>query len=377
MTTEEYGSLVPAVCVNLLLYTLEFVMACVFLSRRAKEGLPVASSSTFGKTLTGVLFSTLFPACGLTHYAGDNDEVQGRFWKLLIGTLVWALPRLPSPSLTSCKSSGPSECSPPWRGLCSIRVKYPEPSHRHGPDCLTSGCDTSGSVASVAVCAYMSSGPMQSNSSVHLSRHGVRHNVDLRLPRIAVKSVAKRNFIVRGWKAFVSTGMPGSIICILALVAGLWESTPPAVDIIALYFVLARVYSCTMLFTMHYPLPIRKSMIQDLVNTSGAQGTLLSRSPSPDIFLKSERGTQPKEGNVQSWYNIDLGDGAMRTSRSAPENTMVTAGCEPQKQPCIRSVEVGSVSFLFGIVGLVFLYPIADVFVLVIHNTHHRASHYE
>ncbi|CAK5274114.1 unnamed protein product [Mycena citricolor] len=315
MTTEEYGSLVPAVCVNLLLYTLEFVMACVFLSRRAKEG-----AGAFDKFRT-VLTLLLDTACTLagcvflyfwqdTHW-GDNDEVQGRFWKLLIGTLV-----LGTASTAIAQSYLLQKF---WTNI---------PNHLIGTALIVSLLVVTllGSVASVAVCAYM-----QWTNAEQLvpfiwtaliaslvTAFGIT-SISV-CQRIAVKSVAKRNFIVRGWKAFVSTGMPGSIICILALVA--WVMGKHTTYIIALYFVLARVYSCTMLFTMHYPLPIRKSMIQDLVNTSVAQGTLplTVSSPSPDIFLKSERGTQPKEGNVQSWYNIDLGDGAMRTSRSAPEN---------------------------------------------------------
>ncbi|KAJ7843048.1 hypothetical protein B0H14DRAFT_2779250, partial [Mycena olivaceomarginata] len=113
------------------------------------------------------------------------------------------------------------------------------------------------------------------------------------------------------------TGLPSSIIAILALVA--WAIDKKGES---------RVYSSTMMFALRNPLPPRADWIQDMISNSVPP----NGPPSPDIFLKNEktiRMSLPVIPELTGRVSLSIsGKGIYLTATSAPETEDIASNAK-------------------------------------------------
>ncbi|KAJ7040922.1 hypothetical protein C8F04DRAFT_1080950 [Mycena alexandri] len=311
MASEVFGSLVGATCVNIVLYTLEIVMACQLPKKITRFKVWANVYFDTVATIAGCAFLYKFQG---SHW-GEEDDVQSRYWQFIVCVLVisaWA---------TIAGQTFLLERF--WRNIRH---------HLLGTAFAVSllAIAMLACVASVVVCSYLqwTKAPLLipfvwvaliSNVVVAFGITTVSV-----CQRFAMKTGPgpKKNIIRRASGAFIETGIPSSIIVILALVA--WAAGKHGAFVVGLYFLQARVYSCTMLFALRNPLPPRTDVwIEDMVSTSVPQKEQPAPPPlSPDIFLKNEKsnrlGTIPEE-KTQGWYNIDLGTSDVERETSDDE----------------------------------------------------------
>ncbi|KAJ7722880.1 hypothetical protein DFH07DRAFT_1067328 [Mycena maculata] len=315
MPPVVFGSLVAAVCTNLVLYTLEVVMACQIFgdSNPSAPGRLVKSGVCLNLIIDSV---ATFAGCSFlfwfqdSHW-GENDDVQSRYWKVVVGVLT-----------AGTAVAVVSQCFLLGRFWKNIR------KHLLGTVFAVAILVIAvlASVAAVVICAYL----QWTNPPVLVPFIWVAliSNVVAALgittvsvcQRLAIKTGApKKNLVTRTWRAFIQTGLPGAIIVVLALIA--WADGKRGDYVVALYFIQARVYSCTMLFALRYPAPARTDLwIEDMVSTSLPQKGQPKPPYSPEIFLKNEQAHRltlceiPEDKAVQGWYNIDLGEDVSRSS---------------------------------------------------------------
>ncbi|KAJ7687702.1 hypothetical protein B0H17DRAFT_1332334 [Mycena rosella] len=328
MPSEVFGSLVAAICVNLILYTLEVVMACQFLGKPSEHGPGRLSKFRVCLNLMIDTVATLI-GCGFlfmiqgSHW-GSNDDVQYHYWRIVVGVLT-----------ASTAASVITQSFLLERFWKNIR------QHLLGTAFAVTFLVVAVfvSVAAVVVCAYL----QWINAPVVIPFVWVAliGNVIAALgittvsvcQRIVLKTgpgAPRKKIIARSTRAFIETGFPSAILFVLALVA--WALGRKGDFVVALYFVQARVYSCTMLFTLRNPLPARTdAWIEDMVSTSVPQKRVPVPPLSPDIYLhndKSDRATLcgiPEEKEVQGWYNIDLNTDAARSSEDTAREVPATA----------------------------------------------------
>ncbi|KAJ6598158.1 hypothetical protein DFH09DRAFT_53801 [Mycena vulgaris] len=316
MASEFFGSLVAAICVNLILYTLEVVMACQFLRNPSATGagrisaLRVWLNLIIDTVATFVSCAFLFMVEG-SHW-GTNDETQSRYWQIIVGVL------------TLCAAGAVIA-----QGFLLERFWKNIRQHLLGTAFAVTvlAMAVIVSVAAVVVCLYLQW--IEAPVVIPFVWVALIGNVIAALgittvsvcQRIVMKTGPgpKKNIIARAMRAFIETGFPSAIIVILALVA--WALERKGHFVVALYFVQARVYSCTMLFTLRNPAPARTDdWISDMVATSVPQKDQPAPPLSPDIFLQNEKANRltlcgiPEEKEVQGWYNIDLGTDGQRAS---------------------------------------------------------------
>ncbi|KAF7329940.1 hypothetical protein MKEN_00257900 [Mycena kentingensis (nom. inval.)] len=341
MASEVYGSLVAAVCLNLVLYTLEFAMACQLFSKKREE---VSAWTKFRVWFTllidtaATLASCAFLYMWQGSHWGENDAVQEQFWKLLIGTLI-----------ICTVASALAQSFLLERFWKNIR------HHLLGTAFAVSVLVLAviASVTSVVVCAYLkwpkvkvvSDDETEAKPQVEVPVALVWLVVVSSLvsaigittvsacQRFAMRTTsAKPRFLNRVFRAFVDTGMPSTIVFILALVA--WAVNQTGAFVIALYFVQARIYSCTMLYALRQPKLVRTdSWKEELISSSVSQKGPPVPPISPEIFLRVEKSGRltgiPEENGIgQRWYNIDLGDASSLDSAKdvEKEGGVVTVG---------------------------------------------------
>ncbi|KAJ7176864.1 hypothetical protein C8R46DRAFT_1245967 [Mycena filopes] len=332
MASETFGSLVGAVSANLILYTLEVVMACSLSTRgdfRVWLNLLIDTAST----VAGCAFLYMFQG---SHW-GEDDDVQARYLQSIVCVLIactWTTVVAQTFLLERF-----------WRNIRH---------HLLGTAFAVSLLVITmlAYLAAVVVCGYLqwTKAPLLNAfvwvaliSNV-ISAFGIT-TVSV-CQRIAMKTGPgpRKHFIRRTWGAFIETGIPSSIIVILALIA--WAAGKHGAFVVGLYYIQARVYSCTMLVALRNPLPPRTDLwLQDMVDTSVPQkgqpapplrpslpSNPTASSPtdqnhihivSPDIFLKSDvktgrLGSIPEE-KMQGWYNIDLGTSDVDVEQQGPE----------------------------------------------------------
>ncbi|KAJ7445952.1 hypothetical protein B0H11DRAFT_2085969 [Mycena galericulata] len=334
MASEVFGSLVAAVCLNIVLYTLEVVMACQFFwdnnpsetGRLAKFGVCLNLIIDTAATIAGFTFLYMFQD---SHW-GDNDEVQSRFWRAIVGVLT-----------AGTAVSAISQSFLLSRFWKNIR------KHLLGTAFAVTILIMAvlASVAAVVICGYLqwTSAPILlpffwiALIANVIAAIGIT-TVSL-CQRLAIKTtVGPRkqcvasfftvfpsleyeycSMIIRTVRSFIQTGFPSAIIVVMALIA--WAAGRKGDLVVALYFIEARVYSCTMLLTLRYPPPSRTDeWIDEMVSASVPQKELPLPPISPDIFLKDEKARNstlceiPEDKPVEGWFNIDLGTGAARSS---------------------------------------------------------------
>ncbi|KAJ6482555.1 hypothetical protein C8R45DRAFT_1149982 [Mycena sanguinolenta] len=321
MASEVFGSLVAAICVNLVLYTLEFVMSCLFLASKSdKESKKTAKFRVClnllidtAATVIGCAFLYTFQG---SHW-GENDDVQARYWRIIIGVLI--------AGTVSTVIAQSYLLERFWKN-----IRHHLLGTAFAVTVLVMAVFTS--VSAVVVCAYLQW--TNADILVPFVWAALICNVIAALgiatvsvcQRFALRTItSKKHITVRAWRAFVETGIPSCIIAILALAA--WAAGEKGAFVIGLYFVQSRVYSCTMLFALRNPLPPRTDgWIAEMLATSVPQKRVPVPPVTPDIFLKNEKtsrtplGDIPEEKGPQSWYNLDLGTD---TITSNEENAMV------------------------------------------------------
>ncbi|KAJ7444594.1 hypothetical protein B0H11DRAFT_2088830 [Mycena galericulata] len=316
MASEVFGSLVAAVCLNIVLYTLEVVMACQFFwdnnpsetGRLAKFGVCLNLTIDTAATIAGFTFLYMFQD---SHW-GDNDEVQSRFWRAIVGVLT-----------AGTAVSAISQSFLLSRFWKNIR------KHLLGTAFAVTILIMAvlASVAAVVICGYLqwTSAPILlpffwiALIANVIAAIGIT-TVSL-CQRLAIKTSVgpKKHLIIRTVRSFIQTGFPSAIIVVMALIA--WAAGRKGDLVVALYFIEARVYSCTMLLTLRYPPPSRTDeWIDEMVSASVPQKELPLPPISPDIFLKDEKARNstlceiPEDKPVEGWFNIDLGTGGARSS---------------------------------------------------------------
>ncbi|KAJ7607172.1 hypothetical protein FB45DRAFT_431960 [Roridomyces roridus] len=341
MVTEIFGSLVAAVCVNLALYTLEVVMACRLFrdekseaGRLAKFGVSLNLFIDSLATVAGCAFLYMFQG-----WSNDDTEVQSRYWRAIIAILT-----------AGTAVSVISQTFLLGRFWRNIR------QHLLGTAFAVTLLVMAvlASVAAVVICAFL----QWNNSPIvnpfiwvaliatFVAALGI--TVVSVCQRIAISSTVgpQKHIITRGCRAFIQTGMPSTILVLLALVA--WAVGRKGDFVMALLFVNARIYSCTMLFTLLSPAPIRTDLwLQDMVEASVQQKGL----PTPDIYLKNEKtlGDIPEDKPMeQGWYNIDLGS-TLGSDPFAPRRSSSEGG---------RNSETGAVVLRRGSMSRFFQVPL-------------------
>ncbi|KAJ7057108.1 hypothetical protein C8F01DRAFT_343487 [Mycena amicta] len=266
MASEIFGSLVAAVCVNLVLYTLEFAMACQLFSKKREE---VGAGTKFRVWFTllidtvATLISCAFLYMFQGSHWGEDDDVQERFWRLMIATLI-----------IGTVASALAQSYLLERFWKNIR------HHLLGTAFAVSVLVLAvlASVASTVACAYL----QWTKAEVIIPFVWVALGANLVsalgitmvsiCQRFAMRTTgAKPRFLNRVFRSFVYTGMPSSIVVILALVA--WAIDHIGAFVIALYFIQARIYSCTMLYDLRQP-KLKTSPVPPV---------------SPEIFLRMEK----------------------------------------------------------------------------------------
>ncbi|KAJ7234770.1 hypothetical protein B0H12DRAFT_1142502 [Mycena haematopus] len=310
MASEVFGSLVAAISVNLVLYTLEFVLACILLASKSEEGLRISARLRVclniiidgAATATGCAFLYMFQG---SHW-GENDDVQARYWRIVIGVLIVGTVS------TAIAQSYLLERF--WKN-----IRHHLLGTTFAVAILVLAVFTS--VAAIVVCAYL----QWTNATIIVPFvwAAVICNVIATLgittvsvcQRFALRTITPKNhIIVRAWRAFIETGLPSSIIAVLALAA--WAAGQKGAFVIGLYFIQARVYSCTMIFALRNPLPPRgDGWIEEMIANSAVQKRQPAPPATPDIYLNNEKASRLSLGDIpeekQSWYNIDLGSGAV------------------------------------------------------------------
>ncbi|KAF7319373.1 hypothetical protein HMN09_00275200 [Mycena chlorophos] len=346
MASEVYGSLVCAVAVNLVLFTLEFYMACRLFSKNREE---VSSWTKFRvwftllidtiATLTSCAFLYMFQG---SHW-GEGDEVQQRFWKIIIATLI-----------IGTFASALAQSFLLERFWKNIR------HHLLGTAFAVSILVLAvlASVSSIVACAYL----QWINADLEIIKSLVWTALIANLvcalgitlvsvcQRYAMRTMGPRPAVLsRVFRAFVDTGMPSSIIVLLALIA--WAVNQNGAFVIALYFIQARVYSCTMLYALSQPKLVREdSWKEEMVSNSVAQRPQPPPpSISPDIFLrieKSGRLSVPEAEKGQRWFNIDLGE-AEKAEKEAAAKREASARAPGAGSPKAMVVHRNSAPFSF------------------------------
>ncbi|KAJ7650891.1 hypothetical protein FB45DRAFT_27387 [Roridomyces roridus] len=313
MLTEIFGSLVAAVCVNIVLYTLEVVMACRFLGdeksgRLVKLGVWLNLVVDTLSSIAGCAFLFMFQGWG-----NDDAQVQTRYWHAVVGILT-----------AGTVVSVVSQTFMLGRFWGNLR------QHRLGTAFAITLLVMAvlASVAAVVICAFL----QWNNSPLVDSFIWVSLVADVVAAlgitivsvcqRIAIRSSAgpKRHIIARGCHAFIQTGIPNTILVVLALIA--WALGRKGVFVVALTFVNARVCSCTMFFTLLYPGPTRT---QDIANVSASALPTPATASSPEFFPRNEKrlglyGIPEEKALENGWYNIDLGT---QGTNSSPETGAV------------------------------------------------------
>ncbi|KAJ7850623.1 hypothetical protein B0H14DRAFT_2762917 [Mycena olivaceomarginata] len=323
MASTIFGSLVAAICVNLLLYTLELVMACQLLARKS-DGTRITAKFRVclnllidtAATVAGCAFLYLFQG---SHW-GENDDVQSNYWRIIVGVLcIGTVSGAVAQSVLLERF---------WKN-----IRHHLLGTAFAVTILIMAVLTS--VAATVACAYLQ---WTNASSILVPFVWVALICNLIAAlgittvsvcqRFAMRTVTpKKHLIARAWRAFIETGLPSSIIAILALVA--WAIDKKGEFVIALYFIQARVYSSTMMFALRNPLPPRADWIQDMISNSVPQMGPV-HPPSPDIFLKNEKTIRMSlpvipEGKGSTWFNIDLGN---ETATSAPETEDIASNAK-------------------------------------------------
>ncbi|KAF8176354.1 hypothetical protein K438DRAFT_1979148 [Mycena galopus ATCC 62051] len=328
MASEVFGSLVAAISINLILYTLEVVMACLLQTKKTNNR--AGKIATFriwlnvlidtATTIIGCAFLYTFQG---SHW-GENDDVQARYWRIIVGVLIAG-----TVSVVVAQSYLLERF---WKN-----IRHHLLGTAFAVTILVMAVFTS--VAAVIGCAYL----QWTNASILVPFvwAALICNVIAALgitivsvcQRFALRTIApKKHIIVRAWRAFIETGLPSCIIATLALAA--WATGQRGAFVIALYFVQARVYSCTMLFALRNPLPLRTEegdgWIQEMLVNSVAQKRQPAPPVTPDIFLKNEKfgrslGDIPEEKGPHSWYNIDLGNDIATSSVDLSEEVTQNA----------------------------------------------------
>ncbi|KAJ7489089.1 hypothetical protein FB451DRAFT_682484 [Mycena latifolia] len=331
MPSSFFGSLVAATCINLVLYTLEVVMACQFLANPTPSG---AGRLSKFRVWLNLIIDTVATFIGCAFLAmiegshwGSNDDVQSQYWHVVVAVLTAG-----TATVVIAQSFLLERF---WKNIRQ---------HRLGTAFAVTILIMAlfASVAAVVACAYLQW--IDAPVVVPFVWIALIGNVIAALgitvvsvcQRVVMKTgpgAPKKNIIVRATRAFIETGFPSAIIVILALIA--WALSRKGAFVVALYFVQARVYSCTMLFVLRSPLPERTdAWIEDMISTSVPQTGVPVPPLSPDIYLHNEKSDRqtlcgiPEEKEVQGWYNIDLGADASRasldsTAREVPPSALV------------------------------------------------------
>ncbi|KAF7292825.1 hypothetical protein MIND_01181400 [Mycena indigotica] len=319
MVSQVFGTLVAAVLVNLVLFTLEFAMACQLFSKKREE---VSRWTKFrvwftliidtAATLSSCVFLYMFEE---SHWDEDeHDEEHERFWQLIIGTLI-----------IGTVSSALAQSYLMERFWRNIR------HHLLGTAFAVSLLVLAAiaSIASLVTCAYMQWTKAETDNIKPFVWLALISNLVYAVgitaisvcQRFAMRTAGpKPRFLNRVFRGFVETGMPSSIVVILALIA--WVVDNIAVYVIALYFVQARIYSCTMLYSLRQTKLVRmENWKEALISTTIAQKPQPVPPLAPEMMVrieKSGRLTGIPEENQAKWYNIDLSE-ATRASIESKE----------------------------------------------------------
>ncbi|KAF7369264.1 hypothetical protein MVEN_00254100 [Mycena venus] len=323
MASEIFGTLVATICLNLILYSLEVFLAFQFQASKseddtrktAKFGVWLTVLIDTAATVTGCAFLYMFQG---SHW-GEDDGVQSRYWRIIVGVLI--------AGTVSTVMAQSFLLERFWKN-----IRHHLLGTAFAVTILVMAIFVS--VAAVVVCAYL----QWTNASIltPFLWASLICNVIAALgittvsvcQRCAMKTLTpKKHIVTRAWRAFIETGFSSSIIAILALVA--WAIDEKGEFIIGLYFIQARVYTCTMLFALRNPPPPRTDgWIQDMLESSIPQKSQPTPPLSPDIFLKNEKDKRrlsdiPEEKAPHGWYNIDLGNDNDLNPRSSYDSEEV------------------------------------------------------
>ncbi|KAK7052069.1 hypothetical protein R3P38DRAFT_1635112 [Favolaschia claudopus] len=308
MASEIFGSLVAAVCVNLLIYSLEAAMAFTYLAKDTEKGTRKTAKYRTAlnllldtaATIMGVAFLYIFQSSNW----GAADAVQPKFHRIILAVLV-----LGTVTIVSAQSYLLERF---WKNIRH---------HLLGTVVAISVLILAivTSVAAVVACAYLEyTNPAVLIPFVWVSlicnivaASGI--TIVSICQRFAMESVpTKTNILSHAFSVFIETGIASAIIAILAIIA--WALGYKGTYVVALYFVQPRIYSATMLYGLLNPLPPRADgFMQEIFANSVTQKSPPAPPLSPDIYLSNDKTNSrlslSEVHEDKGWFNIDLGNG--------------------------------------------------------------------
>ncbi|KAJ7267157.1 hypothetical protein C8J57DRAFT_1510269 [Mycena rebaudengoi] len=333
MPSETFGSLVSAICINLILYTLEVIMAYRYFGKEVstRRGDGYVTKLRVWTNLAIDSFGSIAGLAFLFLYEGtnweENDGTQKPYWRTIAsGLTLGAIAALIVQSF-----------------MLSLFFRNIQ-KRRFGTVFFVTILVVVAFAAMAATlgCAYIEWNDLEvSIPFIWIALGGnaiVAAGVTTVLicQRIALKDehINIGRFYTRMAHAFVETGFPSTIIALLALIA--WAVGRKGDFILGLIFVQPRLYSCTMLFILNHPASLEHEVwIHDMESQSVLQKNQPLPPQYPDVVFnapteksaganrKYNRSVTlcavPEAASAEPWHTIDLGDHEVTASPIALE----------------------------------------------------------